>query len=312
MPASIVIELQALNSGSLESSHGRFLHAIWFQGLRIADPATAQKLHKKRICQLQPFTVSPLMGISMDNQGTYHFYRGQRAWFRVTTLTDDLSELLPVSIEVIREKRVLVIDTNNGYKWQITGVFTRPEQHLWAGSISYENLVNCVESSEPPLDWTLGFYTPMTLHGNQFFIPLPEKLIRSWLRKWNRFAPIIEASNNQNGKKNWQTSRSVLNQRYNENEQPEVISEFLEKCYKYLSEERSSLETLEIRYHSESLTCSLGFIKIKDHGRSLVRRQTINLLTYYSFFCGTGYKTTQGLGQTMVPADEFHQGLHWN
>lgn len=303
MPASIVIELQALNSGTLQSSHGVFLHAIWFKGLRSIDPTFSRQLHPRVNSQIQPFTVSPLMDLHVDNKGICHFYSGQRTWFRVTTLVDELTDPLFNWAKGISDMGVLEIDQRNKYKWQVTGVHTKPDEHRWAGSMSYHNFVQCVESNEPPSGWTLLFYTPMTFHGDHFVIPQPEKIVKSWLQKWNYFADEINSETAQENTKRWLASRSLLNLKYSVNDPPVSILDFLDKCREYLVVENYSLETREIRYHSEALTCCTGYITLKDHGRSLTRRQTINLLAHYSFFCGSGYKTTQGLGQTLITGE---------
>ena len=47
MPASVVIELRAQNSGSLLNSNGLILHAAWFKGWAALDENQAAALHQE-------------------------------------------------------------------------------------------------------------------------------------------------------------------------------------------------------------------------------------------------------------------------
>lgn len=261
MPASVVVELKALTPGSLLNSNGLIMEAVWFKG---------DALHQQN-AQTQPFTVSPLMGLHADSDGVCHFKSGQSTWFRVTVLQDELTSRLDAWLASFAGNPVLKIGRS---AWKVERIATRSDEHTWAGRISYEAFLEVIQSRLSRGRWTIEFASPMMFNGTLFVFPFPqpESLVRSWLQRWQEFAP-------------WTL--------------PEELPELARK---YLAILGYKLNTETVHTHGKKYPGCVGTITFQDRGLSAEMRQTLEVLMQFSFFCGSGYKTTQGLGQTRLLA----------
>lgn len=268
MPASIVIELHAQNTGTLLNSNGLILHAAWFKGWAALDERQAAALHQNQE-QIKPFTISPLMNLPADPFGVCHFKAGQKAWFRITALSDELTEHL--NERIFTHQNPPIIQMANS-RWLVEEIYTRTNEHLWAGHISYDSLLQVIQTSQPANQWTLEFATPMAINGNRFVYPFPapESLVRSWLKKWLAFAPSELPA-----------------------DLPDLAREFL--CIHHYQ-----LHTELVRMRGQKWPGCVGQITFKDLGLPPEMRQSLDVLMQFSFFCGSGYKTTQGMGQTRL------------
>lgn len=266
MPESVVIELHALNSGSLLNSNGLILHSAWFAALAQGSAELVDRLHDQ---QVKPFTISPLMGLHADEKGICSFGAGQKAWFRVTILADELSESLAHWLESLGSGAILKLKET---LWQVDRAAIHSDEHPWAGRMTYEHLMQVVQGSLVKGRWTLEFATPMTLNGSRFAYPFPqpESLVRSWLERWQVFAPVF------------------------------LTDELPSQAREYLAVEDYRLHTETVRMHGMRLPGCLGRITLRERGMTPDMRLTLALLVEFAFFCGSGYKTTQGLGQTRV------------
>ena len=141
--------------------------------------------------------------------------------------------------------------------------------------MSYSSIMQLVEKKLRNAAWTLEFATPMTLNGRKFVFPFPQpdSLARSWTKKWQTFSPDSV-----------KTSPEEMFQEIREN----------------ISIENYRLQTESVRIRGVTLPGCLGRVTLKDHGLPPEMRQALNVLMHFSFFCGSGYKTTQGLGQTRL------------
>jgi CRISPR-associated endoribonuclease Cas6 len=209
------------------------------------------------------------MGIHADPNGLCHFKAGQSAWFRVTTLTDELTEHLNEWLYTISKPSLIKMGES---RWQIEKISTRSDEHLWAGQISYDALLGVIQSRLSKGRWTLEFATPMTINGSNFCFPFPqpESLVRSWLKRWQAFAPYT------------------------------LPDDLPEQVREHLAILNYDLTTETVRMHGKKWPGCLGKITFQDLGMTPEMRQTLDVLMQYSFFCGSGYKTTQGLGQTRL------------
>lgn len=273
MPASIVVKLRSITDGSLLNSNGLLLHAIWYKTWADGDEkmqALAQKMHEIEDSK-KPFTISPLMNLKSDARGICHFKIGQESWFRITSLSDELTDNLSSWINKIKRTCIEMEKTI----WYIEDIYQFQDEHPWAGQMSYASIMQLVEMKLRNATWTLEFATPMTLNGSKFVFPFPQpdSLARSWTRKWLTFSPDAV-----------KTSPDEMFQEIREN----------------ISIAHYQLKTETVRIRGVSLPGCLGTITYKDHGLPPEMRQALNVLMHFSFFCGSGYKTTQGLGQTRL------------
>jgi CRISPR-associated endoribonuclease Cas6 len=122
---------------------------------------------------------------------------------------------------------------------------------------------------------TFRFLSPTSFRSQDMHYPLPDPVLafQSWLSRWNAFAP--------------QDLRLNVNT--------------LDLVVAHVAIARFRLETRAVtfdRYTQIGFVGTVTYQVIKSRllGCDLIRR--LNALADYAPFCGTGHKTTQGMGQT--------------
>ena len=267
MLTSLVIQVEALEDGRINGATGRATHGFWYKQWEEADAKTADALHKER--DVPPFSLSPLMELPRAVGGITHVTRGISAWFRVATLTRQLSEglsahwlpNLPDEIELA------------GIKWAITGIADTPEKHPWAKQISYQDLnAKHLFNNRPPSRWKLSFETPVTFNSGLGHLPfpLPNNLIGSWMRRWQAFAPLA------------------------------LPEELTQSVRERLMVNHFNMRTIPLRQGKRLIIGGVGSYSLKAIKMPASERAQVDLLANYAFFCGSGYKTTQGMGMTSL------------
>jgi CRISPR-associated endoribonuclease Cas6 len=273
MIASIVIQLRALRPGILLNGNGVAAHGAWFKHWNAASSEVGDAIHDSS--GVKPFTLSPLMDLpAAGREGMIHFPVGQISWLRITTLQDELTERLldPENGWLAEVTGAPCFEVDDTF-WQVIKVARQAEEHPLANCISYLELRDRVSRQlPPPTRWRLTFDTPMTLNGDHFPYPFPqpESLVKSWLTRWNAFAPF------------------------------DLSSELPALARQHLSIEEYTLKTTGLRGRGKTIKGCCGTILYQAHGMSAEERLSLALLFEYAFYCGSGYKTTQGLGQTRL------------
>jgi CRISPR-associated endoribonuclease Cas6 len=275
MPLSATIHLEATADAVLDQFTGRGVHGFWFNRWREVDEKLGDELHASS--EIQPFTLSPLMGLARPSpRGRGVGVRaGSTAWFRVTALTDALTEAVKSKwLEGLTEEgRVLFIpqpkEEEAGAAWKATRIVVEADESYEA--MSKRHLMN----SAPPRAWTMEFTSPTTFHGagGHLPFPLPDSLIGSWLRRWNAFAPIALPK-----EELLEWARAKL-----------VVSSF-------------TLRTAPAREGERLRVGCVGRLGLRALEMPPYLRAAIDLLTRYARFCGSGSHTAQGLGQTKFVA----------
>ncbi len=271
MLTSLVVSIKAVRSGIINGGTSRAVHGFWFQHWGDVDPSLAEALHAP--AETPPFTLSPLRGVGYPRGGKVHVRAGEAAWFRVAALSQRVSQALregwapqlPQTVELA------------GLPWRVTGRTISPGEHPWAGQISYKVLgEEHLFSVKPPRSWEFEFFTPTAFHGTVGHLPfpLPDSLVSSWLRRWQAFAPI----------------------RFSE-ELPQMVREGV-----VVSSYR--LKTVPVRFGKRLTVGCVGSYKLNALNLEPADRAALDALAHYAFFCGSGHRTTQGMGMTRVNSDE--------
>jgi len=264
MLTSLVIELEALSDGLISGGTGRAVHGLWYAQWDHVHPDTANWLHNET--QTPPFSLSPLMGLPRPEKGVTRIERGQGAWFRVATLTKQLSERLTTLWAAQLPDEVDLA----GVRWRVVGI---PKQHDWNRQISYQALATQhLFNNRPPGYWKLNFETPVTFNSGVGYLPfpLPNILIGSWMRRWQAFAPLALPDDLQ------QSARERL-----------LVSSY-------------SMRSAVVRYGERVHPGGVGRYALRAEKMPASERAQVDLLAHYAFFCGSGYKTTQGMGLTRL------------
>lgn len=273
MIAAFVVELRALRPGKLLNSSGTAVHGAWFRQLGAFNSALVPGVHAAPSGS-KPFTLSPLMGLPpAQEDGLHEFQAGQRAWLRICTLSAALSRHMPAWLDALPAELEL-----SGTHWQVTARQTRADEHPWAGAVSYLELRERALARRPvPHVWTLEFATPTAIDGRNFLFPFPapESLASSWMERWRTFSTLED----------WPA--------FSKEELKSLVRE-------RLAVESYNLRTVQVHLHNRPVPGCLGTVTFCAHDLPPEVCQALDALMDYAFFCGSGYKTTQGWGQTRL------------
>ena len=286
MPISAVIHLIPPEDVTLRPTMGHHAHAAFLSLLRMSNPEKAEAVHAGS--SQKPFTVSPLIGKGERRGDSLHIRAGTECWLRFTFLDDVLfahfgEAFLTQSLPSIRL---------GGATFQLSRlVASGTETKDWSGNITYEELT---ESAGMDTRIRLRFYSPTAFRElsprgqktrNQPHIDLV-RCYQSWVNKWNAFAPMQI------------------------DKQP--FLDFIADCSLATRLEMKT-QMLDFGRHK-----AIGFVgsctyEFREDGNGEAQGpmteeaskfstvemvRLANLLADFAFYCGTGYKTTMGMGQT--------------
>jgi CRISPR-associated endoribonuclease Cas6 len=139
---------------------------------------------------------------------------------------------------------------------------------------SYETLYHSLVAAEPePTQrFDLTFITPTAFAQDRIHLPLPVPtlMFRSWLERWNHFAPVYLGS-----------------------------SELIDYLAAAVAVSRHKIQTRRVTVHSSKITGFTGEVSLHILSQAdPLLANVANLLINYSQFAGTGMKTRLGMGQT--------------
>jgi CRISPR-associated endoribonuclease Cas6 len=269
MLLSAVIRLRAAQPAAIPATQGRALQAAFLRWVQEADTCQAQRLHDEN--GLKPYTVSNLFGAPVNRRGEMLLVAGQEVWWRVTSLSTELTTLLEQAVlpELQAGKQPLVVGEQT---FEVLAVYTQAQEHPWACRSDYAALAqqHLLQGRNPPLRLSVEFASPTTMHSHGMHVPfpLPELALGSWLQRWNAHAPLSL---------------------------PEEARTFAREG---LALSRYRLHTRPVRFGERLYIGFVGQCTFQALLDDLYWLRLIHLLAAFSFYCGTGQKTTIGLGQT--------------
>ncbi|GAB4441403.1 MAG: CRISPR system precrRNA processing endoribonuclease RAMP protein Cas6 [Cyanobacteria bacterium J069] len=150
---------------------------------------------------------------------------------------------------------------------------------------SYEALYHeqVADEPEPVHAFDLRFVTPTAFAQNRLYLPLPvpQLMFRSWLERWNHFAPVYLGGD-------------------------ELVG--------YLGEaialSRHRIQTCSVQVHQKPITGFTGDVSLRVLSRlDPLLANVAYLLVQYAQFSGTGIKNRLGMGYTM-PYDRVSLNHH--
>ena len=276
MPISAVIYLIPPEDVTMRPTMGHHAHAAFLSLLRMGNAAKAAEVHAAS--RQKPFTVSPLIGKGERRGNFLRIRAGTECWLRYTFLDDELfthfgNAFLTQSLPSIRLGEAT---------FQLSRMMASAGSDTdWSGAHTYEELI---ESAQPDTRIRVEFRSPtafreLTPQGrktrNQANVDLA-RCYQSWINKWNAFAPM-----------------QIDKQR---------LLDFVTH-QAALTDVESRSKMLDFGNHKE-----IGFVgscayQCFAEGQTESEEEDemlrlANLLADFAFYCGTGYKTTMGMGQT--------------
>jgi CRISPR-associated endoribonuclease Cas6 len=270
----LLLILRPSRSFTVPPQYTTGLHSWFLNQVRLTHPALSQYMHDGQ--SEKPFTLSGLLDGTLISQSV-----------------DPSGDL--------RSNRQLLLPSNQTYSWIITGL--NPEVTHWLQTwqipstvklqsdtleieahrilypaTTYETLWNTFHNTpRTPQDLCFTFLTPTSFrhHGNHLPLPLPDIIFQSYLRRWNCFAPI---EFNKHDFKQWVNEHIVI--------------------------ARHKIESSKVQAGKQgSVTGFTGCVQFHLTSKAQSEPDYVQLiyaLEQLAPYCGTGHKTTFGLGQTRL------------
>lgn len=265
----LTLTLQPLQDSSLYPQYPIGLHAWFLDQVRQSNPELSAYLHNGE--SEKPFTISALQGLTVAPGGIPKLNAQTTYTWTLTALSKPLVQWLsawlkspPTEID-LRGAPLRVLD------WGLPHSSTSSPVHL---PTTYTQLF---ETPPPGNTLALSFHSPTSFRrkGNHFPLPVPTNLFHSYLRRWNDFAEI----------------------EYD----PEDFLDWIDESVLIQQHHLQSVKTVAGKKGSVTGftgAIELGLTQAAAHEPEYV--QLFWALGRLAPYCGTGHKTTFGLGQTRL------------
>ena len=272
MPISTLISLIPETDVTLRPTMGHHAHAAFLSILKQSNPEVAAAVHAP--AAQKPFTVSPLIAAAKNRKNRLHIRAGTECRLRFTFLNDELFQHFGKAFLTLTMPPIRLGEAVFQVKQMVSHA---TEDRSWSGSATYAELV---QSARTDTQMSFRFYSPtafrrLTPRGQKTRSDVYIDLVRcyqSWVNKWNAFAPVkLDKAR---------------------------ILEFVTEHGQVTSVNTKS-RALNFGKHTEVGwvgTCACVFYPEDSLDEHLLR--AVNCLADFAFYCGTGYKTTMGMGQT--------------
>ena len=272
MPISTLISLIPKTDVTLRPTMGHHAHAAFLSILKQSNPEVAAAVHAP--AAQKPFTVSPLIAAAKNRKNRLHIRAGTECRLRFTFLNDELFQHFGKAFLTLTMPPIRLGEAVFQVKQMVSHA---TEDRSWSGSATYAELV---QSARTDTQMSFRFYSPtafrrLTPRGQKTRSDVYIDLVRcyqSWVNKWNAFAPVkLDKAR---------------------------ILEFVTEHGQVTSVNTKS-RALNFGKHTEVGwvgTCACVFYPEDSLDEHLLR--AVNCLADFAFYCGTGYKTTMGMGQT--------------
>lgn len=249
-----------MNSGIIPYFPGKKIHGMFFDILKDVDTNLSERLHGN--FSDKSFTVSSFLKKDVELPVTIE--KDKKYLVRVTFLDENVFNAF--SSGVLKKKFFKKVVSVDNFQFLVSKILFNSNDSPLAGVFSPKNLdIDDLHSTEIKL----RFYTPtlFRIGDKHLRIPDAEKIFNSLLRKFNKYSSKkLEES---------------ISERFNQ----------IKIKHKSIAIKRVNLGN----YYLEGFTGNVVFT-FPNEDKELLK--AANILSYFSFYSGVGYKTTMGLGQT--------------
>src|SRR6266446_6588742 len=291
MPYSLVLHCVS-PSGTVypEDLQGQKTLALFLEELvQKQDAALATQLHAPR--NAKPFTTAilpqartdrgPRSRAVPDHQGVRQvvLYKGAMQ-IRLTLLDDGLYP--HVSQFFLQHLSGVPLLRLGRSELAVSRVMTTPESgEPWAGFARFEELL--ARASENETAWHIQFVTPTAFKSGDadMLLPVPRLCFQSWLNSWDEHSPLPFFQDKA-------LRRAFL---------AEVVEWGVSVTYDQLRLAQAPLYFNDVRTREQGFVGACRFT-IRPSRVEPVYRKILATLAAYSYYAGTGRKTTMGMGLT--------------
>ncbi|MDF5733479.1 MAG: CRISPR system precrRNA processing endoribonuclease RAMP protein Cas6 [Rhizonema sp. PD38] len=251
------------------------IHSTWI--LSVSEPTVlprsyglelVKQLHQKLGLEMGSETIP-----STSYSGILGFYSTSKDF--LTFHPDEFYKLSLCGLQEVAAKAIASLELESleflGAKFNI---INREDE-----TTSYEELYTTLVANEPePVrQFNLKFLTPTAFAQSSTHLPLPvpSLMFRSWLERWNHFAPIYLGSD-----------------------------ELIAYLTKAIMLKHHKIQTRSLVLHKGYVNGFVGDVTLQvlNHADELLAN-VAHLLVNYARFTGTGMKTRLGMGQTQVNSE---------
>ncbi len=283
MLISALISLTANKQYPIFGALGRPAQAWFLSQVMQGKPQLAMSLHDET--GSKPYTVSTLLDrIGYPIKAGSWLQEGQECWIRITTIDDDLSDLVLTKILDKLPKTLIIYKMD----FRVDGFTLNPHEHSWAGQSSFSEIAQDSQYAKVSRETRMEFVSPTAFrsNGNDIALPTPGQIFRSLSQKWNAFCP-----------------ESMQLQ--------DFWPEFAEDCI--LVNEMTSVNTVHWEFAEGTRGAATGFtgtVGFTLLPKSKVREKwqpywdgadvVMQSLARFAFYSGVGHHATIGMGQSRV------------
>ncbi len=280
MPFSIVLNGFPTSDVPVTHVQGAALQGMFLHLMREIDPDVAARLHKQGA--YRPYTLSPLgigergrlfKGFKLPVERTLRI--GTPCYLRITLLED---ELFPTFSRYFLSRSQPTFRLGETEFTVTTVLATSESGNDWSRYVSYEELIERIEKlagyqQSQDRRIKLWFVTPTSFNRGDIDVPLPlpRLVFQSYLKRFQEFCDYPFLSD---------------------------VIELVDQYTMISSMQDLRTDTLKTkRVRLTGFTGNVTFEVLKTAPPELFGQ--MRLLTDFAFFCGTGKKTTVGMGQTV-------------
>lgn len=268
---SLALSVTPKKDIALPSNYAVGLHAWFLNQVQKKDPQLSKYLHDGQ--SEKPFTMSRLFGEMVGNEERLILFEGKTYQWYVTALSQPVVEWFRHWLHTLPKFIILS--------------FKQPPGSTFPDKIYL--MINYVEIALPPTTYsnlfqtisqkriTLSFLSATSFRskGNHYPLPTPDKLFHSYLRRWNHFAPN---KFDQDLFLSWVENNVIITRHQSDSTR--------------VAGGKRGLVTGFVGAIELDLAKSAG-----DNPGFIMLYKALGQLAPY---CGTGHKTTFGLGQTRL------------
>lgn len=276
MPFSLLVTGYPKDDVPVTHVQGPALQGMFLNLMGEVDPAVAARLHDDS--RYRPYTLSPL-GVEMGARGNFQGFQLPRhqmlrretpCYLRVTLLDDALFPTFARYFLDRAEPTFQLVET----EFLVTNVIATSEQHPYVQAATYDEMIARAQRAASQRRFRFSFLTPTSFRTGDIDMPLPipRLVFQSYLRRFQEYHPYP----------------------------------FLPEIETLIEQQTGVAEIRQL--HTEILRTKnvplVGFVgdvtfEISKHAPPEFIVQ-MNLLANFAMFCGTGRKTTVGMGQTIL------------
>jgi len=259
---SVSVTLRPLAEAVISPAHGYQAYALLLSILRMSDQSLAEELH--RLDGAKPFTASPLQGRFGRAEGGLKVIPASTYSLRITFLKSDIfAHFLDGAIKWGDNAVELGADS---FKMEEVNPASKKDE-----LVDFNTYQGLLDGAPDQRRIELQFLSPTAFRSGgkrNVVFPTPELVFGSYLNRWQAFSPL-------------------------------KLDDTISSWFDSIVVARYRLETRILNFGSYQEVGFTGRCRYElDKNTPEEVSFAFNALADFAFYCGTGAKTTMGMGQT--------------